>query len=115
MVMWNLLPFGLVVVLGAGMLLASSALGNKFSPGFKEQPGRGETEKKCLAPTLAFVDQHGGVRYLSREEFDLLKLNPKFVEMKACGMVYLTEVPEIKELPRPAGPQAGPLKLEDRR
>jgi hypothetical protein len=115
MMMWSLLPFGLVVILGAAMLLASSARGNNVCPGLKEPPRRGETEKECPAPALAFVDQHGGVRYLSREEFDLLKLNPKFVEMKACGMVYLTEVPEMKKRPRLAGPQTGPLKLEDRR
>ncbi len=55
---------------------------------------------------LALVDEHGGVRFLSRKEFESMKkLNPKLMEMKACGIVYLTEVPEMKKLPPLATPK----------
>ena len=42
----------------------------------------------------AIVDELAPVRYLSREEFELLKKrNPKLIQMKAGGLVYLTEPP----------------------
>jgi hypothetical protein len=46
--------------------------------------------------------------YLSREEFELLKrLNPKLMEMRACHIVYLTELPQGKT-PPPAVPKPAP-------
>ena len=42
----------------------------------------------------AIVDELAPVRFLSRDEFELLKKrNPKLIQMKACGFVYLTEPP----------------------
>lgn len=43
---------------------------------------------------FAIVDELTPVRFLSRDEFELLKkLNPKLIQMKAGGLVYLTEPP----------------------
>ncbi len=43
---------------------------------------------------FAIVDELAPVRFLSREEFELLKKrNPKLIQMKAGGLVYLTEPP----------------------
>ena len=43
---------------------------------------------------------------MSREEFELMKkLNPKLTEMKAYGIVYLKEAPEMKKLPPMATPK----------
>jgi len=50
----------------------------------------------CLRQSerFAIVDENAPVRFLSREEFELMKkLNPKLIEMKACDLVYLTEPP----------------------
>jgi hypothetical protein len=64
------------------------------------------TEKICRKPALATVDEQGEVRYLNRDEFELMKrLNPRLMEMKACGIIYLTEVPEIKKPPSLAVPK----------
>ena len=43
---------------------------------------------------FAIVDELAPVRFLSRDEFELLKKrNPKLIQMKAGGLVYLTEPP----------------------
>jgi hypothetical protein len=56
---------------------------------------------------LAMVDKDGSIRYLSRDEYESIKrLNPKLMEMKACGIVYLTEVPEMSKLTTLAFPRA---------
>ncbi|MHB8066435.1 MAG: hypothetical protein ACYDIC_00895 [Desulfobaccales bacterium] len=47
------------------------------------------------AGRFAIVDELAPVRFLSREEFELLKqLNPNLMEMKAGDIVYLTEIPQ---------------------
>ena len=54
------------------------------------------TKENCPqgSERFAIVDEHVPVRFLSREEFELMKkLNPKLIEMKACDLVYLTEPP----------------------
>jgi len=54
------------------------------------------TKENCpqRSERFAIVDEHVPVRFLSREEFELMKkLNPKLIEMKACDLVYLTEPP----------------------
>ncbi len=44
---------------------------------------------------FAMVDELAPVRFLSREEFDLLKKrNPNLIEMKAGDILYLTEPPK---------------------
>ena len=44
---------------------------------------------------FAVVDELAPVRFLSREEFALMKeLNPNLIEMKAGDIVYLTEPPK---------------------
>jgi hypothetical protein len=61
----------------------------------------------CLArgEEFAIVDNKGAVRILTREEFDLMKkINPELLEMKAYGIVYLQEAPQMKKLPRLALP-----------
>ena len=48
---------------------------------------------------LATMDKDGAVRFLSREEYESLKnLNPRLMELQACGIFYLTEVPESSQL-----------------
>jgi hypothetical protein len=52
--------------------------------------------ENCLEGSLRFaiVDDLAPLRFLSREEFDLLKQgNPRLIEMKAGDIVYLTEPP----------------------
>ena len=54
------------------------------------------TKANCLrrSERFAIVDELTPVRFLSRDEFELLKKrNPKLIEMKACDLVYLTEPP----------------------
>jgi hypothetical protein len=54
------------------------------------------TKKNCLprAERFAIVDDQAPVRYLSREEFEMLKKrNPGLIEMRAGDIVYLTETP----------------------
>lgn len=54
------------------------------------------TKEICLqeCERFAIVDELTPVRFLSRDEFELMKkLNPKLIEMKACDLVYLTEPP----------------------
>lgn len=44
---------------------------------------------------FAVVDELAPIRFLSREEFELLKQrNPNLMEMKAGDIVYLTEIPQ---------------------
>lgn len=44
---------------------------------------------------FAIVDDFAPIRFLSREEFALMKeLNPNLIEMKAGDIVYLTEIPK---------------------
>ncbi len=53
-------------------------------------------KENCLrgSELFAIVDELAPVRYLSQEEFELLKKrNPKLIQMKAGGLVYLTEPP----------------------
>lgn len=43
---------------------------------------------------FAIVDKDALIRFLSREEFDLIKkFNANFMEMRAGDFVYLTELP----------------------
>jgi hypothetical protein len=54
------------------------------------------TKTICLprGERFAIVDELAPVRFLSRDEFELLKQrNPKLIQMKAGGLVYLTEPP----------------------
>jgi len=47
---------------------------------------------------FAIVDEFAPIRFLSREEFALMKeLNPNLIEMKAGDIVYLTEPPKRRE------------------
>lgn len=44
---------------------------------------------------FAVVDELAPIRFLSREEFELLKQrNPNLMEMKAGDIIYLTEIPQ---------------------
>lgn len=46
---------------------------------------------------FAVVDELAPIRFLSREEFELLKQrNPNLMEMKAGDIIYLTEIPQEK-------------------
>jgi len=105
---WSLLPFGIVVVFLAVILLAaSSALADKLVCVSNDNLRGEETVLNCLArgEKFAIVDQKGAVRILSREEFELMKkINPELLEMKAYGIVYLREAPQMKKLPRLAVP-----------
>jgi hypothetical protein len=67
-------------------------------PGFtsREELRVEETKNNRLpgGKRFAIVDEDAPVRFLSRDEFELMKkLNPKLIQMKACGLVYLTEPP----------------------
>ncbi len=56
---------------------------------------------------FAIVDELPPVRFLSREEFALMKeLNPNLIEMKAGDIVYLTELPK-GQMPRLPVPKTG--------
>ena len=105
---WTLVPFGLVVIFLTVILLAtSSALADKLVCVSNEKLRGEETVTACLArgEQFAIVDKKGIVRILSREEFALMKkINPELLEMKAYGIVYLREAPEMKKLPRLAIP-----------
>jgi hypothetical protein len=96
------------LVLTICLLLAASALADKLVCISNEKLRGEETIANCLArgEKFAIVDEKGAVRILSREEFDLMKkLNPKLMEMKAYGIVYLKEAPELKKLPPMATPK----------
>jgi hypothetical protein len=57
--------------------------------------------------SLAIVDRDGAVRFLSRDEYESLKKhNPRLMELQACGIFYLTEVPESRKLATLASPKA---------
>lgn len=105
---WTLLPFGLAVIFLAAILLAaSSALADKLVCVSNEKLRGEETVTDCLArgEKFAIVDKKGAVRILSREEFALMKkINPELLAMKAYGIVYLKEAPQMKKLPRLAVP-----------
>ncbi len=54
------------------------------------------TNKNCLRQSerFAIVDEFAPVRFLSRDEFEALKRrNPRLIQMRAGGLVYLTEPP----------------------
>lgn len=105
--LWRVLPFGLVVILLVAML-AVSALADKLICISNEKLRGEETVANCLArgEKFAIVDERGAVRILSKEEFDVMKrINPKLLEMKAFGIVYLKEAPEMKKLPPLAVPK----------
>jgi len=106
---WTLLPFGIAAVfLTAIFLVASSALADKLVCVSNEKLRGEETVINCLArgEKFAIVDNKGAVRILSREEFELMKkINPELMEMKAYGIIYLQEAPEMKKLPRLAVPE----------
>lgn len=56
---------------------------------------------------FAIVDESAPVRFLSREDFEMMKmLNPNLIEMKAGDIVYLTELPKGKMLGLPV-PKTG--------
>jgi hypothetical protein len=94
---WIMLPFGIILLLITAILLAGSMV-NKLVCRSKEQEKPGESG---LERALAMVDQDGGVRYLSRDEYNTLKrLNPRLMELSAYGIAYLTEVPEMGQLAR---------------
>jgi len=99
---------GLLVALALLMLPASSALADKLVCISSEKLRGEETISNCVlrGEKFAIVDEHGAVRILSREEFELMKkLNPKLMEMKAYGIIYLKEAPEMKKLPPLATPK----------
>jgi hypothetical protein len=106
---WTIVPFGLVVIFLAAILLAaSSALADKLVCISNEKLRGEETISNCVlrGEKFAIVDEQGAVRILSREEFELMKkLNPKLMEMKAYGIIYLKEAPEMKKLPPLATPK----------
>lgn len=107
---WTLLPLGLVVILVMGMLLAASACGNNLGRPAREELRVAETKESGLieGERFAIVDEQALLRFLSREEFALLKtINPRLMEMKACHIVYLTELPQGKT-PPPAVPKPAP-------
>lgn len=95
---WSLLPFGVVVILVLGMILAASALDNRA--GLHDPKGACLVEKtkehgRYQGKRFAIVDEHTPIRFLSREEFESVKMgNPNFLEMKAGDIVYLTKIPK---------------------
>ncbi|OGR08406.1 MAG: hypothetical protein A3K23_06975 [Desulfobacca sp. RBG_16_58_9] len=103
-------PCGLAVILAVALGPLSGALADKLIC-VSDEKLRGEiTVNNCLQKGERFgiVDDYGAVRILSKEEFDMMKkLNPKLLEMKAYGIIYLKEAPEMKKLPPPASPQTG--------
>jgi hypothetical protein len=100
---WTLLPFGIVVILIVGMLLAGSVLGSM--PGVPG-PGGAGAKGVCLVEKtkehglfqgkrFAIVDESTPIRFLSREEFELMKTcESNFIEMRAGDIVYLTRLPQ---------------------
>jgi hypothetical protein len=99
---WTVLPLALAAILVMGMLLAASASGNNSGPPAREELSLVETRESGLieGERFAIVEEHALLRFLSREEFDSLKrLNPKLIEMRACHIVYLTELPQGKTPP----------------
>ena len=99
---------GGLMALTVCLLAASSALADKLICVSNEKLRGEETIGNCLTrgEKFAIVDDKGAVRILSREEFELMKkLNPKLTEMKAYGIVYLKEAPEMKKLPPMATPK----------
>lgn len=105
--LWRVLPFGLAVILVLAVLSAS-ALADKLICISNEKLRGEETVGNCLArgEKFAIVDDKGAVRILGKEEFDLMKrINPKLMEMKAYGIIYLKEAPELKPLPPLAVPK----------
>jgi len=101
----------LLLALTLGLLAASSAWADKLICVSNEKLRGEETIGNCLTrgEKFAIVDEKGGVRILSRQEFELMKsLNPKLTEMKAYGIIYLKEAPEMKKLP----PMATPKKYQ---
>ena len=56
------------------------------------------TKENCLprGERFAIVDDQAPVRFLSREEFEMLKKrNPRLIEMRVGDIVYLTETPHM--------------------
>jgi hypothetical protein len=103
---WMMLPFGIILLLITATLLAGSMVNKLVCRSQEPLAKAGETGQKRA---LAMVDRDGGVRYLSREEYDSLKrLNPRLMELSAYGIVYLTEVPELGQLARLAVPKTCP-------
>jgi hypothetical protein len=101
----------LLLALTFGLLAASSVWAEKLVCVSSEKLRGEETVGNCLdrGEKFAIVDDKGGVRILSRQEFELMKsLNPKLTEMKAYGIIYLKEAPEMKKLP----PMATPKKYQ---
>jgi hypothetical protein len=99
---------GMLLALTVCLLAASSAWADKLICVSNEKLRGEETVGNCLTrgEKFAIVDENGGVRILSRQEFELMKaLNPKLTEMKAYGIVYLKEAPEMKKLPPLATPK----------
>ena len=94
--LWRVLPFGLVVILVIGMLLAAGAWGNQVIHIAREKLLVEKNQVSCLThcERFAIVDEHALLRFLTREEFELLKnLNPRLIEMRAGDIHYLTEPP----------------------
>lgn len=55
------------------------------------------TPKECLQKSerFAIVDDLAPIRFLSQEEFELMKeLNPRLIQMRAGDICYLTEPPK---------------------
>jgi hypothetical protein len=102
---------GLLLALMVCLLAAASAWADKLVCVSNEKLRGQETIGNCLekGEKFAIVDENGGVRILSRQEFELMKsLNPKLTEMKAYGIIYLKEAPQLKKLP----PMATPKKYQ---
>lgn len=105
--MWSLLPFGLVAILVAGVLV-SDLLACRLVHIAKGRLDGEAPKEKCLkgSESFAMMDEHTTMQFLSPEKAQMMeKLNPKLFEEKAYGIVYLKEAPELKKLPPLATPK----------
>ena len=88
---------GLLLLLVAGLLLASSALAGKLLCVYQHELKGGETVGSCLARGEQFgiMDDRGVVHILTPQELELTRtLNPKIFEQPAFGIKYRHLAPE---------------------
>jgi hypothetical protein len=81
---WTLLPFGLVAILVAGILVSYSAA-YRFMRLPKGRLTGKATNEKCLkgGESFAIIDEQGKMYHLNPEEAQMMKkLLPKFFEKK---------------------------------
>jgi hypothetical protein len=104
--MWRLLPFGLVAILVAGVLvsdlLACRLVHNSKGRLTGEDP-KGQSWQG--GESFAMMDEPGTMRFLSPENQRMKKLNPNLFEKKALGIIYLKEAPKMKKSPPLAAPK----------